>query len=68
MTDIVEDVATITTIPKEALKKLNEKYKLAIGYALNESIKGGKLPADLDIGLGRLLIEDTDDEIQYRQQ
>lgn len=66
MINILEDVSKLTTIPEEALKKLNSKYSLAISYALDECLKSNSMPAELNIGLGKLIIEDAEDEVLYK--
>lgn len=64
--DIMKDVATVTTIPLATLKTINIKNMECIGHYLLQSYLAGDCKCDVDIGIGHLQLNITDeDQICY---
>lgn len=63
---IIQDISKLTTIPEKALNKLVTK---AI-WCICDNIENDQLSnincSNIDIGLGNLVISDSDDEIKYK--
>lgn len=66
MTDIINDVSVLTTIPKKSLDKLTEKESYCICSAVEESVLNADQITEMDIGIGTLCIEHVGDTLQYR--
>ena len=66
MTNIVNDVATLTTIPEKSLNKLEQKFIYAICEQIQEDILEDKEMSELNIGLGTLYIKYVGSEIKYK--
>ena len=66
MTDLLHDISTITTIPKEALAKLVQKAEWCICNIVDENRLANNLISQIDLGFGSLLIKDGDDDIEYK--
>lgn len=64
--DTVADVARLTTIPEDALRRLVDKFVYCITDAVAEAREAGKSAADMDIGIGTLSISLDDDEVRYK--
>lgn len=61
--DLVKDMATLTTIPEKALKKLLTKAT----YCINDAVADANgEPADIDVGFGTLSISVVNDKIVYK--
>ena len=66
MSNIIEDVSKLTTIPEKSLVKLEQKFIYAICEQIQEDILADKEMSELDIGLGTLYIKYLGDEIKYK--
>ena len=66
MINIIEDISTITTIPKDALNKLTDKQVWCICEAVREGILKNESPIEMDIGIGTLLISDEEENVKYK--
>lgn len=66
MSNIVEDVSILTTIPEKSLVKLENKFIYAICEQIQEDILAEKEFSELDIGLGTLYIKYVGDQIKYK--
>lgn len=66
MIDIIQDVSTITTIPKDALDKLVNKELWCICEAVKEGSLKNESPTEMDIGIGTLLISDHEETVKYK--
>ena len=66
MSNIVEDVSKLTTIPEKTLNKLNQKFIYTICEQIQEDILQEKEMSELDIGLGTIYIKYVGDEIKYK--
>ena len=66
MVNIIEDVATLTTINKKNLNKLVEVALYCINEAIEESLLDQKTVTDLDIGIGELHIQFVDNELKFK--
>ena len=65
-TDIINDVATITTIPPTSLRKLIDKMSWCICNAVEESRLSNIESTIVNIGFGQLIIAVEDNQIQYK--
>lgn len=71
MTNIIDDIATLTTIPDKALEKFFRKMIFCICEAVQENIideNNIKDITELDIGIGKLYIKHIGTDIKYRFQ
>lgn len=66
MTNILNDVSVLTTIPEKTLSKLNEKVIYCINEAVAEAVADGKEITELDLGIGTLLIKNDADCPKYK--
>ncbi len=66
MTDILDDVSTLTMIPKESLIKLSDKMIWCICNQIEEDKLKTNDISELDIGIGTLLIQNEEDTIRYK--
>lgn len=66
MTDIINDVSTLTMIPKDALLKLNDKVIWCICNQVEEDKLKVNDVSELNIGIGTLLIQNEEDTIRYK--
>lgn len=65
MTNIVKDVATLTTIPEKTLNKLSKKATYCICEAVAEDMLANNEISELFIGIGTLYIKNSDGVIKY---
>ena len=66
MSNIVEDVSKLTTIPEKTFSKLEHKVIYAICEQIQEDVLEEKTMSELDIGLGVLYIKHEGAEIKYK--
>lgn len=66
MTDLIEDLKTLTTIPRSALEQLQEKSESIICHSLFESRQNGESITEIDLGIGYLNILNEGDYIKYK--
>lgn len=66
MIDTVADVAKLTTIPEDTLRRLMDKFVYCITDAVAEARESGEDAADMDMGIGTLSISLDDDEVRYK--
>ena len=64
--DLIQDLSTLTTIPKQTLLKIEKRKETCIAHSVLESIFDGNDTTLFDIGIGSLYIQHKDDEIQYK--
>lgn len=65
-TDALKNLNTITTIPTQTIRKLFDKLSWVSCEAVEESVLSGDNFAEIDIGIGVVIIQITDDEILYK--
>lgn len=63
--NILEDVATLTTIPTESLTKLATKFIYCINEAVEELVLSEDDSITLDVGFGSLEISIRDNKLKY---
>ena len=66
MTNIVEDLSTLTTISQTTLNKLVKQTDYIICDGVHESILKNENITTVDIGIGTLLIKVGEEEIKYK--
>ena len=66
MTDLIEDLKTLTTIPRSALEQLSEKAEYIICHSLFESKLNNENFTEIDLGIGYLNILNEGDCIRYK--
>ena len=64
--DAIKNLNTITTIPTQTIRKLFEKLSWISCEAVEESILSGDNLAEIDVGLGTIITQITDEEILYK--
>ena len=65
MVKLVEDLATLTTIPAKQLEKLVAKSALCISDVVAEAALGQEDKAEIDLGIGQLKIKKEASGIRY---
>ena len=66
MSNIIEDISVLSTIPEKTLEKLLNKIYYCISDALVEDIANEKDITELDIGIGVLYIRHIGDQVAYK--
>jgi len=67
MTNIIEDLANLTTIPSKTILKLLKKEVFCICEAVEEDVLAEEAISQLDLGIGTLYIKhDNLDDIRYK--
>lgn len=66
MSNIVADVATLSTIPEKTLNKLIKKVIYCSAQAVKEDCIADKSISELDIGIGVIYIKHYGSEIKYK--
>lgn len=66
MESLINDLATITTIPVNSLQKLKEKEIYIICNDVEESTLQNDNITEINIGIGNLIIEVKDNFINYK--
>ena len=64
---MIENLSTLTTIPKKHLERLLNKVFLCIGDAVEETVLKNEKLTKIDIGIGTLVISIYDDVLKYMQ-
>lgn len=65
MNNIINDVATLTTIPEKTLNKLSKKFMYSICEAVHEDAINDTDISELFIGIGTLYIKHGDGVVKY---
>ena len=63
---LVDDLATITTIPKEALVKLLKRAEYCLSDSIVEQRLNNNEVIELDIGIGSILLKLVDEDIKFK--
>ena len=66
MTDIINDLSTLTTIPYVSLERLVDLSVACISHSIEESLLDDETYTVVDIGVGRLSIKVEDNTILYK--
>ena len=66
MTNIIDDISTLTTIPKTTIENLMDVEAVAISHCVYESLCNELCETDVDIGIGILHISYVGDEIKLK--
>ena len=66
MINAINDLAVLTTIPKETLNKLCAKIPLIISNAIYENNKNREAITSVNLGIGILHIAEENDLIKYK--
>lgn len=66
MYSLIEDLSTITTIPVASLQKLANKASFCICNCVEETSLKNKSLTEINIGIGTLIINVVDNNIQYK--
>ena len=66
MNSIINDLATITTIPINNLQKLKEKEIYLICNCIEESVLQGNTITEINIGIGNIIIAIENGFVNYK--
>lgn len=66
MNNLIEDISKLTTIPVNVLEKLNTKAIWCICDSFQESVLNNEDITTINIGIGTLIISETDETIKYK--
>ena len=64
--NIVKDLSTVTTISPASTQKILSKFQDCLCYAIQEALADKETEIELDLYVGKLMIEIIEDEIQYK--
>lgn len=64
--NVIKDLCVLTTIPQSNLEKLVDLAESSISHALVESALSNETITELNIGIGKLYITDTENGILYK--
>ena len=64
MSNLIEDLSELSTIPQSSLNSLFDKIRLCISYQASDLIKEDVV--GVDIGIGTLYISKNGDELHYK--
>lgn len=68
MVNLIQRLASLTTIPEKNFIKLNEKSELIIANAANSALHSGVTDLEVDIGIGTVYIKIEDNQILYKYE
>ena len=66
MIDLIEDIAVLTSVHENTLKKFVPSIRYSIGHAVMESLATKQEITKIDLGFGELHIKVAHDGIHYR--
>lgn len=66
MINLIQRLASLTTIPEKNFIKLNKKSELIIANAANNALHNGETNLEVDIGIGTIYIKIEDNQILYK--
>lgn len=66
MTNLIEDVSTLSTVNKKHLTKFLDTIYYCINESIEEDILEGKSVSDIDIGIGELHISYVDNDLKFK--
>lgn len=66
MTNLVEDVATLTTINKKSLQKLLDIAVYCINETIEEDVLASNGVSEIDLGIGELYIQYVNNELKFK--
>ena len=66
MNNVVEDVSVLTNIPKKNLDKILDIFALSIAESVYENSLDDIETSELDIGIGQLVVNYSNNEVKYR--
>lgn len=66
MTNLLEDISTLTEVTEKTLEKLTDVSNYCISHAVHEAQCEKKDITTIDIGIGELTIRFIDQGVQYR--
>ena len=66
MINLLQDLSTITDIPKLSLEKLANEQALLLSHAIYEALIAKENTASADLGYGKLFIRYENNEIKYK--
>lgn len=66
MTDLLQDISTITTIGRYNLDNLTNKSISLISHSVEESLRNHNDITSIDIGIGILHIQHIENSIKYK--
>lgn len=64
--ELTNDLSQLTSIPQKVLKKLCELSIYCINEEVFESLNDGEPVVEVDIGIGDLLIQLSDNELKFK--
>ena len=66
VTNALEDICKITTIPPASMHKLFDKIAWCICNSMHETVLSGESQCDINIGIGNLIITNTKSHLEYK--
>ena len=64
--NIVKDLSTVTTISPASTQKILSKFQDCLCYAIQEALANKETQIELDIYVGKLMVEIIGNNIQYK--
>lgn len=66
MIDVIKEVSILTTVPEKSIRDLADKAIYSINEAVVEALLAKTEVVELDIEIGILYLQVTEDEIRYK--
>lgn len=66
MTNLIEDIANLTSVSEVTLQKLLDISNYSISHALYEALVSGKNVAEIDLDFGSLFLYIESNQIRYK--
>lgn len=63
---LIDDLSTITTIPKDVLIKLVKKAQICVSDSLVEQSLANQEIFEIDISVGKILLKLYDDDLKFK--
>lgn len=64
--NMITDLSAVTTISPASTQKILSKFQDCLCYAVQEALGNHETEIELDIYIGKLMIEVIDDVVQYK--
>lgn len=66
MSNLIDDISKLTTIPDKVLLKLVDKSYFCISSAIEEALLEHKDIVEIDLGIGTLYLEVKSESVRYK--
>lgn len=64
--EICKDLSTVTTMSVSSIDRFMSKFQDCLTYSIQEALSNNKTTIELDIYIGKILVEIINDKIYYK--